>query len=151
MNYLVAVCDILGFSKLVSQCSAEEIRSKYFDQVRKTAQFAIEKDYFPSNPSSLKKLNLHEEIGIAWFSDTILIYSLKDEEETCKNFMQTIGWFIFSNMFFPQTRLRVGISYGPAVMDSEEQIFIGNPIVEAYNLEKKQKWAGGALTKKVEE
>lgn len=151
MNHLVAICDILGFSKLVTQHSAEEIKDRYFNEVRKSVQFAVEKDYYPLKPTSLKNLNLNNELGIAWFSDSILIYTQKDDEKTCLKFLQTIGWLIFLNMQQPYTRLRVGVSYGPAIMNSDEQIFIGLPIVEAYNLEKKQKWSGGALTKKVEE
>ncbi|MCJ7553475.1 MAG: hypothetical protein MUO34_06285 [Ignavibacteriaceae bacterium] len=150
-NYLIAVCDILGFSKLVHQKAPEEIKDEYFGYIKKSIYFAMNKDHFPVKAPTLRELKMHDELAIAWFSDTILIYTLEDDENICKNFMQTIGWFIFMNMKLPDTRLRVGISYGPAVMDVEEQVFIGLPIVEAYNLEKKQKWSGGALTKKVEE
>jgi hypothetical protein len=43
-------------------------------------------------------------------------------------------------------RIRGGISFGKAYIDEAESVFVGNPIVEAYQLEKKQQWAGVALT-----
>ena len=54
-------------------------------------------------------------------------------------------------MLSRNTRIRAGISYGETSTDEEEEIYIGKSIVDAYKLEKKQKWIGGALSKKAEE
>ena len=47
--------------------------------------------------------------------------------------------------------IRGGISFGEAYIDEEESVFVGKPIVEAYQLEKRQQWAGVALTEKAVE
>ena len=40
--------------------------------------------------------------------------------------------------------IRGGISFGEAYINEEESVFVGKPIVEVYQLEKSQQWAGVA-------
>lgn len=150
-NYLVAICDILGFSKLILQNDVDTVLKFGLGFLKKTLQHSIHKGSFPDENVSYKSLRDHNELGITWFSDTILIYTKKDENEICKKLMETVGWLIFENMFTLNSRMRVGVSYGEAFMDGGEEIYVGKPIVEAYHLEKSQEWSGGALTKKAEE
>ena len=154
-NYLIAVCDILGFSKLFDdeKNSLDIITDRYVGYLKRSLMHTIYKDFFPDNIPTLEKVRRNSDIGIAWFSDTILLYTKEDTNEQCKTLLQNIGWLIFENMSTPHnaTRLRVGISYGEAFIDEKNETFLGKPIVEAYKLENKQKWSGGALTKKAEE
>jgi hypothetical protein len=54
-------------------------------------------------------------------------------------------------MLRKQSEVRGGISFGEAYIDEEESVFVGKPIVEAYQLEKSQQWAGVALMEKAVE
>lgn len=153
-NYVIAICDILGFSKLFSdnsQVDLDIILERYLGFLRKSVLHSSSKKEFPNVTPTLSEIRKYSELGIAWFSDTILFYTKTDTENDCRRLLQTIGWLLFENMFSLNTRLRVGISYGEAFMDELNETYIGEPIVEAYQLEKRQKWSGGALTKKVEE
>ncbi len=150
-NYLVAICDILGFSKLILRNDVETVLNVGLNFFKKSLKHSVHKDSFPDETVSYKDLRNHRKLGVAWFSDTVLLYTRKDEDDVCRQLLQIVGWLIFENMLTLNSRMRVGISYGEAFMDEKEEIYIGKPIVEAYNLEKSQEWSGGALTKKVEE
>jgi len=150
-NFLVAICDILGFSKLILNNDVETVLRYGVDFLKKTLLHSIYKNEFLDYDVPYKELKTDNDLGISWFSDTILIYSRRDDNDACKKLLQTVGWLIFENMLSPNTRIRAGISYGEAFINEQEEIYIGKAIVDAYMLEKKQKWIGGALSKKVEE
>ena len=40
--------------------------------------------------------------------------------------------------------IRAGIAYGPVIIVPDEQIYVGQPIVEAHRLEQSQEWIGAA-------
>ena len=149
-KYLIAICDILGFSNLVRTQNLSKIRTEYFQYLKGSLELAMKRTNYSNDSPVNTDLKANDKLGFSWFSDTFLIYTLNDDEDSCLFLLQTIGLFIFMNMNNPNTRLRVGISYGDAIIDKSENIFIGIPIVEAHELEKKQKWSGGALTKAVE-
>jgi hypothetical protein len=41
--------------------------------------------------------------------------------------------------------LRAGIAFGPCVIDPSRELYIGQPIVDAYDVEQAQEWVGAAL------
>ncbi len=49
-------------------------------------------------------------------------------------------------MFSVGTRLRCGLAYGKMHLDSENSLYVGQPIIDAYRLQQNQAWSGGALT-----
>jgi hypothetical protein len=144
-QYMIAVCDILGFSSLVESNSLDTVVDHVQGWFREALYLSIHKDASPDKIPQARDFEGHEHIGVAWFSDTILLYTLKDNDEAVRQLIMTVGWLIFLTIT-STTRIRGGLSYGEAFIDKENAIFIGNPIVEAYHLEQSQQWAGAALT-----
>jgi hypothetical protein len=150
-KYLIAVCDILGFSNLVKQNDIDSIIDNPITFLRRSLWHSIKKTDIPEELPSLEELKNKSRIGIALFSDTILLYTLEDTDDDCKSLLETCGWLLFENMFYNSTRLRIGVSYGEAYIDEKNSIYVGKPIIEAHELEKCQEWSGGALTIQAEE
>lgn len=92
------------------------------------------------------ELNAHPQIGIAWFSDTVLFYTKQDSDEAVRELLLTVGWLLFETIYEGTTKVCAGISYGEAHIDHENSLYVGKAIVDAYNLEKIRQWSGAALT-----
>jgi hypothetical protein len=71
-NYMVAVCDVLGFSRLVEKSSLEDVVNGAFGWLRKTLHHSLHKREFPAEIPRKDEFLGNDHIGVAWFSDTIL-------------------------------------------------------------------------------
>ena len=145
-NYMVAMCDILGFTVLVQNSPLNHVVETSLGWFSKALHHSMHKGEFPEQTPSLEELQSHTHLGLAWFSDTILMYTLEDTNECIQALTSTLGWLLFETMLDPETRLRCGVSYGEAHIDAHNSIYIGQPLIEAYQLEDSQAWSGGALT-----
>ncbi len=145
-NYTVAMCDILGFKNLVGRDPVDKVVTNHLGWLKKALWYALYKDRFPEDSPCLASLQNHQQLGMVWFSDTILMYTHEDNDEHLRALYDTLAWLFFVTMFKASTRLRCGVSYGEAVIDPRESIYVGQAIVDAYLLESRQEWAGGALT-----
>lgn len=145
-DYTIAVCDILGFKNLVNNTPLKIVVNNALGWFRQALHHSIHKNNFPKDVPSLKELQNQSNLGVAWFSDTVLLYTKKDTNECLQALLSTLGWLLFETIIEGTTRIRCGISYGEAYIDSENSIYVGTPIIDAYLLEKKQKWSGGAFT-----
>ncbi|MBX3006956.1 MAG: hypothetical protein KF816_02910 [Melioribacteraceae bacterium] len=145
-NYLIAVCDIMGFSQQVERFDLMSIVSNSIELLKKTIHHSIFKEDFPDKSPPVSEIKNQNKIGFAWFSDTILLYTLEDTDENCAKLIETVGWLLFENINNPNTRLRAAISYGEAYIDKTEDMYIGKAILSALKLEKDQDWSGCALT-----
>ncbi len=150
-NAMVAVLDILGFKKLVHTLPLETITNDVLGYLRQALASAIYQCDTPSDTPSVDELKNQSRVGFAWFSDTLLFYTRNDNLEECQNLIQTVSWLIGHTVLVPGLRLRGGIAYGELFHDSINDIYIGKAIVDAYQLEKKQEWSGGAFTKSAKE
>ena len=148
---MVAVVDILGFKNLVSSKSPKQILEDYFPYLLKAIYSAIHKKSTPGEPPSLRELRDQNYVGFAWFSDTILLYSLEDNVPSYQKLIETVAWLLAHTVGTPELRLRAGIGYGEFIADTENDIYIGKALVEAYQLEKRQEWCGGAFTQTAKE
>ena len=133
---LVAVCDILGFGDLVKDRPLQEIID---GPIRD----------FKGLLDSLS--NYKELIGCVVFSDTVLIYSLSDDKYGYEKVIYTVTHLLAAPIKVPHLRFRIGISYGEFYHDVQNSIYVGKAFTEAHDLEKRQKWCGGAFTKSAEE
>ncbi|HEY44510.1 MAG TPA: hypothetical protein G4O11_11070 [Anaerolineae bacterium] len=150
-KHAIAMCDILGFSDLVQEKPLDSVVQDHLGWLRKAAHHSVHKGEFPSELPSLRALRDQSHLGIAWFSDTILIYTLEDTDENVRALTSSLGWLLFETMLEVDTRLRCGVSYGEAFIDAENSIYVGQPLIEAHRLEQSQEWSGGALTREVVE
>lgn len=145
-NRMVAVCDILGFSRLVEIHSLDVVVEKSLGWFLKALYHSIHKDGFPDSVPDINKLDTHPDIGVSWFSDTVLFYTLRDDDECVRSLLSTVAWLIFETIVSGRTIIRGGLSYGECYIDSKSAMFVGSPIIQAYSLEKNQEWAGASLT-----
>lgn len=144
--YFLAVCDILGFSDHVEKNPLDAVVNNSLAWFRRSLNHSMHKSGFPSEVPATADLNRHAHVGVAWFSDTLLFYTKHDSDEAIRELLNTVAWLMFETMVSGHTRVRAGIAYGEAYIDAENSLFVGKPIVEAYQLEQQQQWAGGALT-----
>jgi hypothetical protein len=132
----VAFFDILGFKDLVMRSSHEEIYDKL------------------NNLSATKKWleNLTKESGIidkigdgeiytVSFSDSIVLFSKNDNPENFKFFLVAVRWF-FAKAIQSGTPLKGGIAYGEISLNKSEQIYFGQPIIDAYLMEEDVNYFG---------
>jgi hypothetical protein len=146
-HYTMALCDILGFSELIKTQPLDTVIDKHLPSFQQALHGAIHgTDAPPGTLPSLEKLRDQTRLGIGWFSDTVLLYTLEDEDENVKMLIRAVGYLLFRTMIRGWTRIRGAIAHGEAYIDEKDSIFVGKPIVEAYNLEKVQQWSGCALT-----
>jgi hypothetical protein len=150
-NYTIAVCDILGFTDLVRKNDLDSIVGDHLGWLRKALHHSIHKEKFPSEAPSLLALRDKSLLGLAWFSDTIVLYTLNDTDDSIRALTSCLGWLLFESIFTVGTRLRCGVSYGEAFMDTENSLYVGNPLIDAYYLQQRQDWSGGALTQEAVE
>lgn len=146
-NRTIAICDILGFSELVNNQKLDIVVDQALGWLHKALFHSLHKNEFPEHAPSLADFQNHEHLGLAWFSDTLLLYSRDDSLEGIREIIQTVGWLLFETILGGgHTRLRCGISYGETYVDEVNGLYVGKPIVEAYQLEQSQEWSGAALT-----
>lgn len=144
-NSTVAVCDILGFSRLVEHQPLEAVVDHAIGWFRKALNHSVLKAGFPADVPPLTAVEAHPHVGVAWFSDTILLYTKHDTDEAVRELLSTVAWLLFETMLEGTTKLRGGIAHGNMHIDSQNSLYVGVPIIEAYKLEQCQQWSGAAL------
>lgn len=132
--YLVAMCDVLGFTKLVATATLDEIHRRYL---------ALVADLGP-HPLFRIRTGSHERevvLNRVVFSDTILFWApAGDAIELLPHVVAQIMGQSMSSM-----PLRAGLAFGECVIDPANELYIGQPIIDAYHTEQAQEWIGGAF------
>ena len=146
-QYAIAVCDILGFSKLVEEVDLGQIVDGHIGFLRKAVHHSMIMGEFPEEPPKFDSLQENSLLGLAWFSDTILIFTREDSEAAFQELIRCLSWLIFETTLGGGTRIRCGVSFGEAFIDPGNSLIIGQAIVDAYHMEQRQCWTGGALTR----
>jgi hypothetical protein len=112
-----------------------------------TLHFAVRHEHRDTSTTlDLKSLQQQSRVGIAWFSDTVLIYGVDSEEDSSRRVLETAGWLLFTAVVARGPQFRVGVDYGELYADSDNSLFVGRALVKAHKLEQAQDWMGGALT-----
>jgi len=142
----VAFCDILGFTDLVAKTPLDRVVSDVLGFLRKALHHSLYHQDFPTNVPTLKELQDNSHIAVTWFSDSILLYTRDDTDESVRRLLQTLAWLHFETITKGAAKIRSAVSYGAVHIDPDNSIFVGTPIIEAYRLEEAQDWSGGALT-----
>jgi hypothetical protein len=139
------MCDVLGFSDLVKGKSLDAVVDDVLGWFRQALHHSINKNGWPEIVPTFDEIDKNSKIGLAWFSDTILLFTREDTDESLQELLQTVGWLLFETMHYT-TRMRAGIAYGDAFIDPKNAMYVGVPIIEAHELEQQQQWSGAALT-----
>ncbi|HEY2865362.1 MAG TPA: hypothetical protein VGK37_17215 [Casimicrobiaceae bacterium] len=141
----VAVCDILGFTRLVERQPLPDLVNNAIGWLRKALNHSLLKAGFPSDVPPLAALEGHPHVGVAWFSDTIFLYTKHDTDEAVRELLSTVAWLLFETMLDGVTRIRGGVAYGNTHIDPQNSLYVGFPIIEAHKLEQTQQWSGASL------
>jgi len=142
----VAMMDVLGFQARLSRASVERIAS---DIDLLVTGFPTQQDWAVVTLDG-KGTSGRDRINKLLFSDTIFFWSDEIAEEGIRrearlsSFVSMIGRIILRGLILG-IPLRAGLAYGEVFVDSRKLIVVGQPIVDAHNVEESQDWVGGAL------
>ncbi len=128
----VAFLDILGFKDLVMRKSHEEIYQS-LKQISKSKEL-IEK-------STELEVFGDAEVYVVSFSDSIVIFSKNDSFENFFYFLLATRWF-FVGVFKKKIPLKGAIAHGEISLNKSEQIYFGQPIIDAYVMEEDVDYMG---------
>lgn len=149
-NIALAFFDILGTSEKINHGQYDKVYDFYSYMVDLCSEEQI-----PISFSNLPGHNLYSKTDIvlnfpmkhAFFSDTFIVWveydelfgmSLRGFYEKCMD--------IFIEAIKRGIPLRGAISRGTAIMNEEDKLYLGKPIVEAARAETAQNWLGIGLT-----
>jgi hypothetical protein len=140
-NRYVAFFDILGFSHLVSNESLLVVAEKISRLIYYANGIMIKWNIYGKPLRTYEARHLH-------FSDSILLWSPPVPRDypfsPCVHFSMCVGILIACGMF-ERIPLRAGVAFGQTYIDIRKRIIIGQPVIDAYRLEKVQEWIGGAF------
>lgn len=134
-NRFVAFIDILGFKDLVMRKTHEEI----YDQLDKISIFKKIIENAAKNGDSLKESDA--EIYSVSFSDSIVMFSKNDNVDNFRYFLIAVR-YLFANAMKDGIPMKGSIAYGKISLNKSEQIYFGQPIIDAYFMEEDVNYMG---------
>ncbi len=136
----IAFFDVLGFQARLRHSGLSEVLAAY----RNLAETKIRSGTLPVFSRAGVT---HHQVGSAIFSDCIIFWC-NDDWEAVQSLVSASAHMIAAaiDMGWP---LRGGLAYGECVLDRDTRTFIGQPIIDAYNTERSQKWIGAGLHQSV--
>jgi len=147
-----AVCflDVLGFRKMLSAKPLSEVVAKY-DRII-TMQSSINRPFrenaevpslFPGH--SLDRPYCHRYV----FSDSIILIADDEDALSCLKLI-VHAWRFMQLSLAQRVPIRGAIVFGEMYMDQTKNIYVGQALTCAYDLEKQQNWVGVAVDSSVE-
>lgn len=132
----VAFLDILGFKNMIKDNTLDEVIRKYeliIDQLQGLIGFYKEGDRY-----------YNDNIQYFIASDSIVVIANEDNKEAYKDLIAFVFRFLQLSIAH-EMPLRGGITYGEVYVNASRNIFLGQAIVDAVQLEGKQEWIGIAI------
>lgn len=139
-EYMLAMFDVLGFKALFPRPGLDEVYRRYkilmtYAREPKSGIDLVPIDGFVAIG--------HLEVQCAYFSDTLLLwspYSFPGFRSFCTTCSEVLCRGI--EIHLP---LRGAIAVGRAIMDQPKATYLGEPIIEAHNVEGAQQWIGASF------
>lgn len=125
----VCFIDLLGFKDKVMRKSHEEIYSELnkISSTKKALEDAV-------NDERLDKWYDDVDIYIVSFSDSIVIFTKSDSLDNFRFFILAIR-LLMANAVESKIAMKGGIAHGLISVNKSEQIYFGQPIIDAYLIE----------------
>jgi hypothetical protein len=140
--FAVALFDVLGFESLVRSQGLAEIRRKYKALIEQAV--AVPDGRFLNLVGGAMVLGyMQNTTSHAYFSDTILIWQPLDRI-LAQPFVSRCADMVATALEMDMP-LRGALALGPAELDKEANVYLGEPIIEAARLESQQDWVGVAF------
>lgn len=141
---MVAFCDVLGFKALVKGRPLGDIASA-LTFLRRALGFAAWQEDPGNPPPDLSVIRGRAKVGFAWFSDSLFLYALDDSDQSALLVIEAVGWLLFSTGFSSIVSIRGAIAYGDMLIDPGNDVYVGQPLIDAVQLEARQDWSGATL------
>lgn len=140
--YIVTL-DVLGFKHLIDKRPLDEIVKMYKGLI----EIGTPRNFSISEESSKTNNSFREDVVLehAVFSDSMIIWTEPTERNI--NYFGYLLSLLVGRSIEIKLPLRFGIAYGECEMNIREQMFVGKPIIDAYQTESNQEWIGGAFHK----
>jgi hypothetical protein len=143
-RYAFAMFDVLGFSRWVKTAGLQAVLDSYHRLIERVVIKSGEKGGLSAVQTPEGSIfAVIGPPGFAYFSDTILLWCPL-APPFAADFVERCGDLICEGLAMG-VPLRGALTLGDAVLDEESRFFIGEPIIEAANLEKGQNWVGLTL------
>ncbi len=138
---VLCLLDVLGFENLFKTAGLKEIADKY----EKLTQFVKDQtggfDIAPT-PDGFVAVG-YLKIGNAYFSDTLLFWA-DYNKISLPSYTELISEAICFGLEH-ELPLRGAISVGEAILDKNNDTYLGQPMIEAARTERNQKWLGASF------
>ena len=141
----VAFLDILGFRDLVMRSSHSKIYDLLTDLSKKRSSLESIENY-TALPERFSDAGLYT----ASFSDSIFIFSKNASVENFELFSLMTSWF-FAQVIEKQIPIKGAIAVGDISINKSNQIYFGQPIIDAFLLEEELSYLGVVCHNSIDE
>ncbi|MBN3495868.1 hypothetical protein [Vibrio neptunius] len=147
MKRAVAFLDVLGFKDKIDKMSSSELGKEYNQAIKNALGLNS------SSSTNGPKLFPYMKKGDPYcyqsvFSDSIILASFDESEENVLKLM--IYTLLLTRVMMVQGFiLRGGVAYGDMYIDVNSNVFVGEALTKAYQLEMRQDWAGVTIDKSI--
>lgn len=125
-NRFVAFFDIMGFKDFVARRSHEEVYSDMY-KITKMLQNI-------DSISSIDNAIFAGRIYSTTFSDSIILFSKDDSIDCFSVFSLTIAW-LFKSIIKESFPIKGAIAHGKITINKSNQIYFGQPLIDAFELQ----------------
>ena len=141
---LLFLFDVLGFSARVKEIGLAAIYSEYERLLAMVTEAGSQLvlDGEPDGQGSYVPAVFMIPWSMAYFSDTILLWTDYSRGPLIMGAAKSVACQFFCDCFRSGLPLRGAMAAGPALMDPERRIFLGEPLVDAARAEAAQHCAG---------
>jgi hypothetical protein len=136
--------DVLGFSARVKEIGLPAIYAEYERLLAMVTEYSSQLvlDGEPDGQGAYIPVMFSIPWSMAYFSDTILLWTDYSRGPLLLGAAKSVACQFFCRCFASGLPLRGAMAAGPAVMDPERRIFLGDPIINAAQAEAAQRCAG---------
>ncbi len=148
-NRSVALIDILGFKKIVRTSELSGLANKLEHVLVPCVQMAVTHAEKIVTDSVVRVDMTKRKSDYFQFSDTVLLYSLDSSFNSCLSLVVS-AWHLVRSLFAIRFPCRGAVVFGPLAVDAEKALFVGQSVIDAYEIAEAQDWGGAVICPCVE-
>jgi hypothetical protein len=173
-QYYICFFDVLGFKSIFNQIGIEAVYNKYMqltqiiDSCNNKSRYMTDINFIDGAYWTIEGVRILHNVYGAYASDSILLFAYAnfppnrqraeigdkaDDPQTgwmyhpipCDNFLSICNEIMCHSIEIGLP-LRGALSIGDAILDLEQNVFLGHPLIEGVNYEKNQRCIGVGFT-----
>jgi len=148
-NRSVALIDILGFKEIVRTSDLSGLANKLEDVLVPCVRMAVTHAEKIVRDGVLQVDMTKRKSDYFQFSDTVLLYSLDSSFNSCLSLVVS-AWHLVRSLFAIRFPCRGAVVFGPLAVDAEKGLFVGQSVIDAYQIAEAQDWCGAVICPSVE-